>query len=199
MGMRLLIAALAVAHHWRPAASQGDCPAFAQQGVDPKYMWRCAIGWEESGKPKLDEACLGNLAQRLWWGFEGGDECEEYYGGKRGPGLWDRFLREASTKFAACQRERMQRELIRLPPSVGPKQRMELLIEVDKGCVSKEVCDFQWSHFGICQPFYEEHVRWKCGDDYGYKELYCAQVCPPPPPPPSPSRDAGMLDDDITL
>lgn len=185
-----------------------ECPIGQSGGAEQKYIWRCATHYNETvkGRPEFDEGCVEVLKQKVFWGYEGGDECAQYWGGKKVPvGLYDRFLQEVGFVHNQCV-DKETSKFMRVTPvserrKFSKEKWIELRVGFDSTCIKEETCKFQWSHFGMCSNFFKNEVEPNCGNDFGYREKYCVAVCPKPEPVREVSAEAnqsGMLLDDFT-
>mmetsp|Transcript_83616 Transcript_83616/g.159559 ORF Transcript_83616/g.159559 Transcript_83616/m.159559 type:complete len:232 (-) Transcript_83616:51-746(-) len=184
------------------------CPGMGEDGTDVKYMWRCATTYSGSGMPEFDEGCREVLKQKVFWGFEGGDECQEYWGGKGKVGLYNRFTRDIGTpELERCvdkEASILIRKTSRAEQARWSKELwMDMKIKFDTICLNnmkqkEALCKFQYSHFGMCSYWFAQEVEKSCGDDFGYRKKFCEQVCPPPPPREDNASKTGMLDEDWT-
>jgi len=171
-------------------SGSGDmpCPAQQMKNVDRKYMWRCAKSFDEaSGKFDVNEKCLEVLGQKLYWGFEGGDECPQYWGGER-PGLLNRLIPEQYDTYGECMGNEMG-EMDMEMERASPEESVDIVLKAEKRCVDKDLCKFHTGLFGYCSAFYETTVKSSCGDDHDHRKKFCTEICPP-------QNHGGMLQDD---
>lgn len=164
---------------------KGDvpCPAQQMKNVDREYMWRCATVFDQStGKFETDERCLDILGQKLYWGFKGGDECDQYWGNED-PGLISRLAPNEYDAYTDC----MQEEMSKVTPAMmsNRQARVDTVLSNEKKC-AKDLCRFHTGLFGYCSTFYETTIK-NCPKMGNHREQFCTKVCPP---------HGGMLQDD---
>lgn len=156
------------------------------KNVDRKHMWRCAISFDHStGKFDVNERCIDILGQKLYWGFEGGDECDQYWGGEK-PGLLNRLIPEEYDEYGECMNTRMTKVGTKMMRATE-EERVSIVLKTEKKCVPEDLCKFHTGLFGYCSTFYDTTVKKSCPEDNGHREQFCTTICPPA---------GGMLQDD---
>jgi len=164
------------------------CPSFREVTLDERMKWRCGIELEDdTGRLSYDPGCVRGLKQKIFWGYEGGDECKQYWGDpSRGrTGLWHRIAGRAGAQYYSCMSREVPKMLNELPPNkaqdLDERGKLKLQLEADRKCKTKELCTLQNSHFGYCSRWYREEVAVNCSDDWFYRKRFCSRICPPPP------------------
>lgn len=155
--------------------------------------WQCARERDSNGRILFDQHCLDEIQDK---GFvqslgqesdmlaEDGKICDWYWGNDEGEdGYWDRMTGEFGVAYWECYSSG-KAELIDQFGSEAvsgwPQDRMDLArMEIDKRCVSSELCATERSAKGWCSDFYREKVMPDCGAEDTYTVKYCTEICPP--------------------
>jgi len=189
---------------WTLLVSGNSCPNFDMSG-DARYNWQCAVGLNKSsGLYAFEDHCIETLKQRIFWGYEGEDICDHYWGDETRSGLWPRLIEQhGGDSWITCNGQRMQRRMSRKSPAEvsrwTPKDWVAFRLKIAKGCITPDICEFENSHFGMCSGFYDKEILPNCTGESGgmqsveYRDGFCSEICPPPPEEPDDVQESNDL------
>jgi len=172
--------------------NEGDADSGSAPFEFGDQRWQCARERDANGRILFDDHCLDkiqakviqNLGQESAMVIEDGKICDWYWGNDEGEdGYWDRLTGEFGVAYWECYGSG-KAELIAQYGSEAvsrwPQDRWDLArIDIDKRCVSPELCATERSAKGWCSNFYREKVMPDCGAEDTYTEKYCTEICPP--------------------